>query len=100
LAAPPDPADWDGASEATMPGSGDRDPVGVLREGGFTTEPVGPVAAVAEPDGSDELSPVGEDGPEPEPAEAADHVEPADQAEQSAEPSPRRRGLRRSRVPA
>lgn len=78
-----------------------------LPESGFGTEaaePVAvvaePVAVVAEPDGPDELSPVGEDADGPEPVETADQLAPTDQARQPDEPNPRRRGLRRSRVPA
>jgi len=75
-------------------------PEDALHEAGFTTEPVEPVGAVAEPD---ELSPVEEEGEEdvePVPVEAVDELAPPDQAEQPGEPSPRRRGLRRAKVPA
>jgi single-strand DNA-binding protein len=87
------------------PASGyDSGPVGALRDGGFTTEPV---AMVAEPDpesgsgsgsGSD-LSPVGATVDDPEPAGSLD---PAASGEPAApEPGPgRRRGVRRAKVPA
>jgi single-strand DNA-binding protein len=66
---------------------------------GFATEPLDAVGAVAEPD---ELTPVGEDGAEPEPLEAGDQPAPPDQVdvEQPGESAPRRRGLRRAKVPA
>jgi hypothetical protein len=97
-ATPPDTSGWDSATEA----AGDRSPVGALHDGGFTTEPVEPVGAVAEPAEPDELSPVGEDEPEPQPAGTVDEIalpEPAEQAA-NAGPGARRRGLRRAKVPA
>jgi single-strand DNA-binding protein len=70
-----------------------------LLDSGSPAETVEPVGAVAEPD---ELSPVGEDGDEPEPVDAGDQLAGPDrvEVEQPGEPGPRRRGLRRNKVPA
>jgi single-strand DNA-binding protein len=95
-------AGWDGAPEAAMDGSVDGDSVGALHDGGFTTEPVEKVGAVAEPD---ELSAVGDGTAESvEPIEQDVPTEQTESADSTAEPaggpSPRRRGLRRSKASA
>jgi single-strand DNA-binding protein len=93
-------------------GDGDSagdDPVGALRDGGFTTSPLGSGAVSPDelsPDGDeavpDELTlsvaePEPDGAPEPEGADSDD----ADSLAPAAEPRPgRRRGMRRSRVPA
>lgn len=84
----------------------DQDPVAVLRETGFTADPVDPVPADPGGPGAapDELSPVAATGTEfanPHESTAFESAPSGEPAEPVEEPSSgRRRGLRRSKIPA
>jgi single-strand DNA-binding protein len=88
---------FDRPAEAPVSPAGgyDSGPVGALRDGGFTTEPV---AVVGEPE--PDLDPAAPPD-QPESLDPSDSLAPVPEPEQEPEPGPgRRRGLRRSKVPA